>query len=130
MFPKGSHGRRFPPTVHPIRSRGTFCGSVAHADPASEWCLLAATLDAEFVMVGRRGRCKVRPSEYFVTPELQCSSLSRRSILRWLLPRMPSYPSADVRGKTAELREDEALQHRSLAIGEPHSLLSPRNGFP
>jgi len=34
------------------------------------------------------------------------------------------------RGKTAELREDEALQHRSLAIGEPHSLLSPRNGFP
>src|SRR6516162_4986858 len=79
----------------PIRSRGTFCGSVAHADPASEWCLLAATLDAEFVMVGRRGRCKVRPSEYFVTPELQCSSLSRRSILRWLLPRMPSYSSAD-----------------------------------
>jgi len=30
----------------PIRSRGTFCGSIAHADPASEWCLLAATLDA------------------------------------------------------------------------------------
>src|SRR4029078_8777988 len=31
---------------YPIRTRGTFCGSVAHADPASEWCLLAATLDA------------------------------------------------------------------------------------
>src|SRR6185369_3365596 len=23
---------------HPIRNRGTFCGSLAHADPASEWC--------------------------------------------------------------------------------------------
>ena len=31
---------------YPIRQRGTFCGSLAHADPASEWCLVAATLDA------------------------------------------------------------------------------------
>ena len=37
---------------HPIRTRGTFCGSLAHADPASEWCLVAATLDA------RDGRAK------------------------------------------------------------------------
>ena len=51
----------------PIRSRGTFCGSIAHADPASEWCLLAATLDAELVITSRRGRRSVRPNEYFVT---------------------------------------------------------------
>ena len=51
----------------PIRSRGTFCGSIAHADPASEWCLVAATLDAEFVIVSRRGQHSVRPNEYFVT---------------------------------------------------------------
>jgi len=51
----------------PIRSRGTFCGSIAHADPASEWCLLAATLDAELVVVSRRGQRSLRPSEYFVT---------------------------------------------------------------
>jgi carbon-monoxide dehydrogenase medium subunit len=50
----------------PIRSRGTFCGSIAHADPASEWCLLAATLDAELVIVSRRGQRSVRPKEYFV----------------------------------------------------------------
>jgi carbon-monoxide dehydrogenase medium subunit len=50
----------------PIRSRGTFCGSIAHADPASEWCLLAATLDAEFVIVSRRGQRSLRPNEYFV----------------------------------------------------------------
>jgi carbon-monoxide dehydrogenase medium subunit len=50
-----------------IRSRGTFCGSIAHADPASEWCLLAATLDAELVIVSRRGQRSVRPNEYFVT---------------------------------------------------------------
>jgi carbon-monoxide dehydrogenase medium subunit len=34
---------------YPIRMRGTFCGSLAHADPASEWCLVAATLDGEIV---------------------------------------------------------------------------------
>ena len=51
----------------PIRSRGTFCGSIAHADPASEWCLLTATLDAELVIVSRRGQRSVRPHEYFVT---------------------------------------------------------------
>jgi carbon-monoxide dehydrogenase medium subunit len=50
----------------PIRSRGTFCGSIAHADPASEWCLLAATLDAELVIVSRRGQRNVRPNQYFV----------------------------------------------------------------
>ena len=50
----------------PIRCRGTFCGSIAHADPASEWCLLAATLDAELVIISHRGQRNVRPHEYFV----------------------------------------------------------------
>jgi carbon-monoxide dehydrogenase medium subunit len=51
----------------PIRSRGTFCGSIAHADPASEWCLVTATLDAELVVASRRGIRSLRPNEYFVT---------------------------------------------------------------
>ena len=50
----------------PIRARGTFCGSIAHADPASEWCLLAATLDAELVIASRRGERNVSPNDYFV----------------------------------------------------------------
>jgi aerobic carbon-monoxide dehydrogenase medium subunit len=40
---------------YPIRTRGTFCGSIAHADPASEWCLVAATLGAEMVARSTRG---------------------------------------------------------------------------
>ena len=32
---------------YPIRVRGTFCGSLAHADPASEWCLVASTLEVD-----------------------------------------------------------------------------------
>jgi aerobic carbon-monoxide dehydrogenase medium subunit len=34
----------------PIRLRGTFAGSIAHADPASEWCTLAVALDADIVV--------------------------------------------------------------------------------
>jgi aerobic carbon-monoxide dehydrogenase medium subunit len=49
----------------PIRTRGTFGGSLAHADPASEWCLVAATLDAELVVTSRRGTRSLRASEYF-----------------------------------------------------------------
>jgi carbon-monoxide dehydrogenase medium subunit len=40
---------------YPIRTRGTFCGSLAHADPASEWCMVAATLGAELVARSTRG---------------------------------------------------------------------------
>ena len=39
----------------PIRNRGTFCGSLAHADPAAEWCLVVATLNATIVV--RSARC-------------------------------------------------------------------------
>ena len=40
---------------YPIRSRGTFGGSIAHADPASEWCLLAVLLGAQVVLTGPGG---------------------------------------------------------------------------
>jgi aerobic carbon-monoxide dehydrogenase medium subunit len=50
---------------YPIRTRGTFCGSLAHADPASEWCLVSATLDAEVVARSRRGTRMIAAADYF-----------------------------------------------------------------
>src|SRR5215468_392541 len=50
---------------HPIRTRGTFCGSIAHADPASEWCMVAATLDAGIVLRSVRGTRMVKASDFF-----------------------------------------------------------------
>jgi aerobic carbon-monoxide dehydrogenase medium subunit len=49
-----------------IRVRGTFAGSLAHADPASEWCLLATTLDAELVAARRGGVRVLRADAFFV----------------------------------------------------------------
>ena len=50
---------------YPIRTRGTFCGSLAHADPASEWCLLAATLDATVVAQSTRGERPIAAKDFF-----------------------------------------------------------------
>src|SRR6266852_8302051 len=50
---------------YPIRTRGTFCGSIAHADPASEWCLVAATLGAEMVARSARGTRIIAAADYF-----------------------------------------------------------------
>jgi aerobic carbon-monoxide dehydrogenase medium subunit len=50
---------------YPIRSRGTFGGSIAHADPASEWCLLAVLLGARVVLTGPDGQRAVTAAEFF-----------------------------------------------------------------
>jgi carbon-monoxide dehydrogenase medium subunit len=49
----------------PIRTRGTFCGSVANADSASEWCLVAATLDATLVARSVRGERLIAAVDFF-----------------------------------------------------------------
>jgi aerobic carbon-monoxide dehydrogenase medium subunit len=50
---------------YPIRLRGTFCGSLAHADPASEWCLVAATLGAEMTAMSTRGTRTIAAADFF-----------------------------------------------------------------
>jgi aerobic carbon-monoxide dehydrogenase medium subunit len=51
----------------PIRVRGTFVGSLAHADPAAEWCLLARTLDAEMVALSGSGERIIAATDFFHT---------------------------------------------------------------
>jgi aerobic carbon-monoxide dehydrogenase medium subunit len=49
----------------PIRVRGTFAGSLAHADPAAEWCMLAVALDATIVARSVRGTRRIAANEFF-----------------------------------------------------------------
>ncbi len=51
----------------PIRIRGTFGGSLAHADPAAEWCVIATLLDAEMVAASAGGRRPIPASDFFQT---------------------------------------------------------------
>lgn len=50
---------------YPIRTRGTFAGSLAHADPAAEWCLVACTLGARMVAAGPGGSRTVDAADFF-----------------------------------------------------------------
>lgn len=51
----------------PIRTRGTFGGSVAHADPSAEWCLLTALLDGSVTAVSAAGERQIAARDFFET---------------------------------------------------------------
>jgi carbon-monoxide dehydrogenase medium subunit len=103
---------------YPIRSRGTFGGSIAHADPASEWCLLAVLLDAQVVLTGPGGERAVPAREFFqgyytttagpdeMITELWFPRPARRAVLTEFAPRQGDFAvvaaavSADVEGGT------------------------------
>ena len=50
---------------YPIRTLGTFGGSIAHADPSAEWCMLAVLMDAGLVIRGPEGEREIPASEFF-----------------------------------------------------------------
>lgn len=52
----------------PVRLRGTFCGALAEADAAAEWCLAAVVLNADVVARSHaRGVRNVRADAFFET---------------------------------------------------------------
>ena len=76
---------------YPVRSRGTFCGSLAHADPASEWCLTAVTFDATIVATSARGT-RLIPAEDFLEGLLS-TALEQDEILTEVQIPLPSSQS-------------------------------------
>jgi carbon-monoxide dehydrogenase medium subunit len=50
---------------YPIRSRGTFGGSVAHGDSTAEWCILAVLLGAQIILAGPGGQRQVGAGDFF-----------------------------------------------------------------
>jgi CO/xanthine dehydrogenase FAD-binding subunit len=76
---------------HPaIRSRGTFGGSLAHADPAAELPAVAICLNASFSVVGPRGRRAISAEDFFqgyLTTALAPDEILEQA---WLPPLAPS----------------------------------------
>src|SRR5260370_34543001 len=74
---------------YPIRTRGTFCGSIAHADPAAEWCLVAAALGAEMVARSATGTRTIPAQDFF--RGIMTTALSEDELLtRVRLPILPA----------------------------------------
>ena len=55
----------------PVRSRGTFCGSLAFGDPASEWCLAVLALEANLTLESTAdGPRSVPAAEFFQSMQM------------------------------------------------------------
>jgi aerobic carbon-monoxide dehydrogenase medium subunit len=52
----------------PVRARGTMAGSLAWANPVSEWCATAVALDATIELTGPAGSRLVGAGEFFLGP--------------------------------------------------------------
>lgn len=76
---------------HPAnRARGTFGGSLAHADPAAELPAVMLALDAEMAIQGRNGERVVSAEDFFVT--YYTTVLDADDLLTEI--RLPKPPSA------------------------------------
>lgn len=53
---------------HTVRNRGTFVGSLCHADPAAEMPMAALLLDAEIEIASSHGRRRVHVRDFFIGP--------------------------------------------------------------
>lgn len=53
---------------HAIRNRGTFAGSLCHADPAAEMPMMAVLLDAGITVASVRGTRRIDAAEFFLGP--------------------------------------------------------------
>ena len=73
---------------YPIRVRGTFGGSLAHADPAAEWCALACALDAEIHCQSAGGSRVVPASDFFEGWAFTTSLRPDELLVRARLPRL------------------------------------------
>jgi CO/xanthine dehydrogenase FAD-binding subunit len=78
-----------PHIAHPqIRHRGTFGGSVAHADPASELAAVSVALNARFRLQGQLGERWVPADEFFLGPFFTALDIGEL-LVEIALPAMP-----------------------------------------
>jgi carbon-monoxide dehydrogenase medium subunit len=62
-----------------VRNRGTFGGSLVHADPAADWPAAILALEVELEVAGPSGRRMVKAADFFV--EMMQSALQPNEIL-------------------------------------------------
>lgn len=95
----------------PIRNRGTFCGSLANADPASEWCLVSVTLDATMQIRSQDEVRQVPASSFFLgymTTALAANELLE-SVSLPVLPQNCSFGFEEVSRRAGDFAQAMAL---------------------
>ncbi len=97
-----------------IRSQGTLCGSIAHADPAAEYPCVALTLDAEMEITGPSGTRR-EPAGRFFAGTWQTTLAEDELLLAVHFPRWP--PGAGFAVEEVARREgDFAIAGAAVAV--------------
>lgn len=112
----------------PIRTRGTFCGSLAHADPASEWCLLAATLDATMLARSLHGTRSL-PAADFLQGVMATALAPDEMLVEARLPLLPENALAgfyEFSRRAGDFAQAMAIAVFSLRDGR---IVAPRLGL-
>ena len=114
----------------PIRVRGTFGGSLAHADPAGELAVVATALDAQIVLKSVRGERAIPASEFFLGPLISAAETDEvlmearfpvpsngfRSVFEEFSPRAGDFAYASVAAGCA-LAKDGSAHDVRIALG-------------
>jgi len=105
-----------------VRNRGTFGGSLVHADPAADWPAAVLALDAEMDIAGPNGRRTVKATEFFV--DMMQSAVQPNEILCEI--RVPMTAKSVAYVKTAQKASGFAIagvavvlnkEGRSVSVG-------------
>lgn len=113
-----------------IRRRGTVCGSLAHADPAAQWPLLARLFDARFELQSLRGQRWVAADDFFrgiyqtaAEPDEMLTQVSfglplaeERSTVRWFSRRHGDFMIGAV-GMRLRMRADGCIDRLTIVGG-------------
>lgn len=112
-----------------VRNRGTIGGSLAHADPASDYPTVMLALDADITATGSRGKRKIPADEFFV--DLFTTALKAGEVLTevsvpamkagqgacYLKHRHPASSYAVVGVAAFVTLKNDALKEVRLAVG-------------
>jgi carbon-monoxide dehydrogenase medium subunit len=113
---------------YPIRARGTFCGSLANADAASEWCLTAIALEARIEALSERGARSIPAEEFllgYMTTSLDADELLVQARLPLLADdvRVGFYEYARRAGDFAQVMALATYAVRDGVMAEPRIAL-------
>src|SRR6266481_662580 len=97
-----------------VRNKGTFGGSLVHADPAADWPAAVLALNAEFEIAGPNGRRTVKAADFFV--EMMQSAVQPNEILREI--RLPVTPKSVAYGKFAQKASGFAIAGVAVLVNK------------
>ncbi len=97
-----------------VRNKGTFGGSLVHADPAADWPAAVLALNAEFEIAGPNGRRTVKAADFFV--EMMQTAVQPNEILREV--RMPVTPKSVAYAKFAQKASGFAIAGVAVLVNK------------